>query len=147
MKVYAENNRARFDYEVVETIEAGIELKGFEVKSVKSDRATIAGSFATLKGGEAFLLGTDIPPYQPHNTPEGYDQHRTRKLLLKREDIEYLERKMQSDRLTLVPIKLYNKAGLVKVELALARGRKKSDKRELIKKRETDREIRRTLKR
>lgn len=146
MTPYAENRKARFDYEIIETFEAGIELKGFEVKAIKSGRANIAGCFAVIRNGELFLLNADIPPYQPNNTPEGYDPKRTRKLLVKREEVGYLAGKLKSENLTLVPLKLYNKRGLVKVEIALARGKKKGDKREAIRKRETKREIERTLK-
>ena len=147
MKIYAENRKARFDYEILETFEAGIELTGIEVKSIRSGKANIAGSFAILRGGEAYLVGSDIPPYQTNNTPQDYDPNRTRKLLLNRSEINYLAGKVNSEKLTLVPLKLYNKKGLIKIELALTRGKKKSDKRETIKKRETKREIARTLKR
>ena len=145
--VFSENRRARFDYEILETFEAGLVLNGSEVKSIKTGKANIAGSFAVIRGNEAFLLGADIPPYQPKNTPAGYDPTRTRKLLLTAKEIKYLAGKARADKLTLVPLKLYNKRGLVKLELALARGKKKSDKRETIKKREVKREIERTLKR
>lgn len=145
-EAYAENRKARFDYQIIETFEAGIELKGFEVKAVKSGRANIAGCFAIIRGGELFLLNADIPPYQPNNTPKEYDPKRTRKLLVKKEEVGYLAGKLKSENLTLVPLRLYNKRGLVKVEIALARGKKKGDKREAIKKREAKREIERTLK-
>lgn len=147
MTSYAENRKARFDYEIIETFEAGIILQGFEVKAIKSGRANLAGTFALIKDGELFLVNTDIPPYQSNNTPEGYDPKRTRKLLIKGVEMHNLIGKLKSEKLTLVPLKLYNKQGFVKVEIALARGKKKSDKRETIRKRETKREIARTLKR
>ncbi len=147
MANYTENSKARFDYFILETYEAGIELKGFEVKAIKNNRANLAGAFAIVRGGELFLVNANIPPYQQNNTPLDYDSKRTRKLLLKKSEIEEIERKMRSAKLTLVALKLYNKGGLVKVELGLGRGKKKADKRESIKKRETDREIERTLKR
>lgn len=146
MEIYSENRRARFDYEFLETFDAGIELLGLEVKSVRSGKASIAGSFVVIRGGEAFLLGADIPPYQPNNLPPGYEADRTRKLLLKKEEIARLAGAGNAERLTIVPLKLYNKHGLVKLELALARSKKKADKRQAIKKREVKREIRRTLK-
>lgn len=142
----SENKKAYFNYEILETFEAGIELKGYEVKSAKSGRAHIAGAFATIKDNQIWLTNADIPPYQPKNTPADYDPTRSRRLLLKRSEIKYLIGKMQAERLTLVPLKLYTKGGRIKIELALARGKRKYEKREVIKKRETQREIRRTLK-
>ena len=147
MEVYAENRRARFDYEILETYEAGIELKGFEVKAIKSGRCSIAGSFAVPKGNEIWLLNADIPPYQPANTPVDYDSKRSRRLLLKHEEIKELLGAIKARGLTLVPLRVYNKRGLVKLELALARPKKKYDKRETIRKREVKREIERTLRR
>ena len=144
-KIFAENRRAYFDYEILETYEAGIELSGLEVKSIKSGKAIIAGAFAIIRGSELFLVNADIPPYQMNNTPKEYDPTQTRKLLLRRSEIHSLIGKMQ-DKLTLVAIKLYNENGLVKLLVGLARGKKKADKREAIKKRETKREIERTLK-
>lgn len=146
MKALSENRKAYFNYEIIESLEAGIELKGYEVKAVKSGRANLAGAFATVKDGQIWLTNADIPPYQPKNTPEGYEPTRVRRLLLKKSEIEYLISKLQSERLTIIPLKLYNKGGRIKVELGLARGKRKYEKRETIKKRETQREIRRTLK-
>ncbi|MBI2024969.1 MAG: SsrA-binding protein SmpB [Candidatus Harrisonbacteria bacterium] len=146
MNALAENRKAFFNYDIIETLEAGIELKGFEVKAVKAGKASIVGAFATMKGGEIFLTNADIPPYQPNNTPSGYEPTRPRRLLLKKSEVSYLTGKLQAERLTLVPIKLYTKGGRVKVALALARGKRKYEKREKIKKRETEKAIRRTLK-
>lgn len=146
MEVYAENRKARFDYEILEIIEAGIELKGFEVKAVKSGKCSIAGSYAVPKGETLWLLNADVPPYQPNNTPAGYDPKRSRRLLVTREEVREFIGKTKSARLTLVPLRVYNKAGLVKVELGLARPKKKRDKRETIRKREVTKEIARTLK-
>lgn len=140
------NKRAYFDYEILNTYEAGIGLFGFEVKSVKSGRANLAGSFAIIKGNEAFLLNASIPPYQPKNAPEDYDPARTRKLLLHKAEIKELIGKTREKGLTLVALRLYNKKGKVKILLGLARHKKTADKRELIKKREAKREIERTLK-
>lgn len=142
----SENRKAYFHYEIVEAFEAGIELKGYEVKAVKAGRANIAGSFATVKDNQIWLTGANIPPYQSKNTPADYDPTRSRRLLLNRKEIVYLIGKMTSDRLTLVPLKLYTKTNLIKVELGLARGKKQFEKREAIKNRETQREISRTLK-
>lgn len=147
MNEVAVNKRARFDYEILETYEAGIELFGFEVKSAKSGRANLAGSFAVLKGTELYLLNASIPPYQAKNTPQDYNPDRTRKLLLHRAQIRELIGKVQQKGLTLVPLKMYNKKGLIKVLIGLARHKKAGDKREIIKKREVKREIDRAIKR
>lgn len=146
MATLAENRKAFFNYEILEAFEAGIELKGYEVKAVKSGKASLAGAFATIKDNQIWLTNADISPYQPKNTPADYDPTRPRRLLLKKSEIQYLIGKMTSERLTVVPLKLYNKGGRIKVEIALVRGKRKHEKRETIKKRETQREIRRTLK-
>ncbi|MBI2010897.1 MAG: SsrA-binding protein SmpB [Candidatus Colwellbacteria bacterium] len=145
MKEVARNKRAYFDYEILERFEAGISLLGQEVKSVKSGRINLAGSYAILRGNEVWLVGADIPPYQPQNAPEDYDPQRTRKLLLTEKEIKTLTGEIKGTGLTLVPLRAYIKGRLIKLELGLARGKKKADKREVIKKRETEREIRRTL--
>lgn len=146
MSALSENRKAYFNYEILETFEAGIELKGYEVKAVKSGKVSLTGSFATIKDNQIWLTNADISPYQPNNTPPDYEPTRSRRLLLKKDEIKYLIGKMHSDKLTLIPLKLYNKRSRIKVELGLARGKKKYEKRETIKKRETAREIRRTLK-
>jgi SsrA-binding protein len=147
MEPYGENRKARFDYQIIHAYEAGIELKGFEVKAIKSGHVNLAGSFVVPKGEELFLLNADIPPYQPLNTPEGYEQKRSRRLLITKKEIKEILTKMKGDKLTIVPLKVYNKKGLLKLEIALAKPKKTYDKREAIKKRETKREIERTLKR
>lgn len=143
----AENKKAYFNYSILETIEVGIELKGFEVKAVRAGKANLGGSFATLKSGELWLTNADISPYQPKNTPTDYDSKRPRRLLIKKEEIRDLIGKMQSGGLTIVPLKLYNKGGRIKLEIGLARGKKKADRRESLKKRAVEREIGRSLKR
>jgi len=145
MPALAENRRARFDYEIVATYMAGIELKGFEVKAVKSGKMGIAGTFVVPQENELYLLNADIPPYQPNNTPEGYDQKRSRRLLLNKKEINEIKAKIKGDRLTIVPIKVYTKRGFIKIEIALVRGKKKYDKRDTIKKRDTKREMDRSL--
>lgn len=144
MAVFSENKRAHFDYNILETYEAGLELKGFEVKSIIAGRANVNGAHAVIRGDEAWLLNCDIPPYQPGNTPDGYDAKRTRKLLLNRKEINELIGRTKEKGLTLIPTKLYNKGRNVKVEIGLARSRKKGDKRETIKKKEFKRELRRS---
>lgn len=146
MAVLAVNRRAGFDYEVLETYEAGIELLGFEVKATKSGRANIAGSFVVIKNGEAVWLNADILPYQPRNTPSGYDPTRSRKLLLRKSEIKELIGKSAQKGLTLIPLRLYTKGPRIKLEFGLARHKKKYDKREKIRTREDQRKIERALK-
>ena len=143
MKTYITNKNASFNYTISETYEAGIVLRGFEVKAVKTGRATIQGSHITVEHNEVFLVGATIAPYQPANTPSDYDPQRKRKLLLTKQEIQTLLGKKTQAGLTIVPLKIYNKNNTIKLEIALARGKKKHDKREHIKKRDTDRELRR----
>lgn len=138
-----ENKKARFDYEIMETLEAGIELTGFEVKSLKNNQGSLEGAYVIVRGGEAYIMGMLIPPYQEKNTPADYDPRRNRRLLLTKEEIAQLADVDAGKGLTIVPISIYNKSNLLKVSVALVRGKKKYDKRESIKKRETDRTIRR----
>ncbi|MEX2144911.1 MAG: SsrA-binding protein SmpB [Candidatus Spechtbacterales bacterium] len=146
-KVYAKNKKAFFDYNILDTYEAGIKLKGYEVKSIKKGLADLQGSFAIIRGQEAYITNMAVPPYQKENIPQNYDAERTRQLLLHKKQIKELEETLKRGGLTLIPLKLYNKKGLVKVELALSRGKRKYDKRQTIKKREDERKIRRSLKR
>ena len=139
------NKKAYFNYQILETYEAGIELKGFEVKAIKSGRVNLAGSYAILKDSQIWLLNTDVPPYQPKNTPLDYDSKRSRRLLLKKTEIKGLIGKIQEKGLTLVPLKVYTKNRKIKIEIGLAKSRKKVDKRELIKKRESEKEIKETM--
>lgn len=140
---YAENKKARFDYTIIEEYEAGIELLGFEVKAVKNGKANLAGSFVIIRGGEAYILNMKIDPYQPGNTPEDYEPDHNRKLLLSKKELRELEKYDQTKGLTLVPFSLYNKKNKIKVRLAVCKGKKTHDKREIIKKRDLDREMRR----
>ena len=152
MKILAKNRKAYFTYQILEKFEAGISLIGQEVKSIKSGRMTLKGSYVVLKHllrgvtPEVFLIGATIPPYQPKNAPLDYNPERSRKLLLKKAEIKYLIGKTKEKGLTLVPLRVYTKKGKIKVEFGLVRGKRKVDKRELIKKREIERKIRRFLK-
>jgi len=137
------NKKAYFNYEILETFQAGIVLTGQEVKSIKNGRISLAGSYVILKGEEIFLIGADIPPYQPKNAPRDYDPKRFRKLLLNKSEIRYLIGKSRQTGLTLIPLKVYTKRQKIKLEFGLAKGKKKVDKREKIKKREIEREMRR----
>ena len=141
------NRHAYADYDILKTYEAGIELYGFEVKSIKSGRGSLAGAFAVIRDNQAWLLNAVIPPYQAKNTPSSYDPSRTRRLLLHKWQIKELIGSAAQKGLTIIPLKMYTKRGHVKIELGLARHRKQHDKRQIIKKRETKREIERTLKR
>ena len=145
-KNLSENRKAHFHYEILETHEAGIELKGFEVKAIKNGHMDLAGTFAALRGREIYLLNANIAPYQTGNVPLDYDPTRSRRLLLKKTEISELAAKMKERGLTLVPLRVYNKGNLVKVEIALCRGKRGPDKRAAIRKREVNREIERTLK-
>jgi len=145
MKVVAENRRARFDYNILETYEAGVELIGTEVKSVKGGHMNLSGSYAVLKQGGVWLLNAQIPAYQPKNAPKGYDAERSRRLLLHRTEIKRLIGKLHEKGLTLVPLRTYVKRGLIKIELGLGRSRKKRDKRELLKKRAAQREMKQAM--
>ncbi len=145
MPVITINKRAYFDYEFLENYEAGIELFGFEVKSIRNGRINLAGTYVVIRNNEAWLLNADIPPYQPANMPKDYDSKRTRRLLLKKSEIKNLIGRIQEKGLTLMPLKVYTKRGKIKIEIGLAKSRKKRDKREMIKKRDIEREIGRNL--
>ena len=146
MPGYAENRKARFNYEILEKYETGIELLGTEVKSVRDGQMSLEGAFVIVRGGEAFLINANIPPYQIKNAPKDYDPLRNRKLLLTKKELDILAGSEKNKSLTIVPISVYNKGRKVKVEIALVKGKKKFDKRETLKKRDTDREIRREYK-
>ncbi|MCX6757871.1 MAG: SsrA-binding protein SmpB [Candidatus Nomurabacteria bacterium] len=146
MANYAENRKARFDYEILEKYETGIELLGTEVKSVRGGRMSLEGAFVIVRGGEAYIINSNIPPYQPANAPANYDPLRNRKLLLTKKEIAELAASEKNKSLTIVPLSVYNKGSKIKVNIALVKGKKQFDKRESTKKRDTDREVRRTLK-
>lgn len=146
MKVFALNKRATFNCQILETFEAGLALKGHEVKSIKHGHINLQGSYVVIKNNEAFLINATISPYQPKNTPKDYDSTRIRKLLLHKKEIKYLIGKSKERGLTLAPIKVYDKKGKIKLEFGIGRGKRKLDKRELIKKREIKKEIERKLK-
>ena len=146
MKEITKNKKAYFNYEILEKLIAGISLIGQEVKSIKSGRISLKATYVVLRNEEAFLIGANIPPYQPKNAPKDYNPERSRKLLLKKSEIKYLIGKTKQKGLTIVPLRVYNIRGKIKIEIGLVKGKKKFDKREIIKKREGEREIRRILK-
>lgn len=141
-----ENKMIRLEYEILETFDAGIELFGHEVKSLKSGRGSLKGAYIIVRGGEAFISGMQIPSYQPANTPKNYDEYRPRRLLLTKKEIMTLLGKEKQRGLTILPIKVYNKGKKVKISLVVVRKRKKYDKRELLKKKTAEREMSRVLK-
>ena len=146
MRVLAENKKAYFNYQILEKFEAGISLIGQEVKSLKTRGVNLAGNYVVIKDSEAFWVGSKISPYQPKNVSPDYNPERSRKLLLKKSEIKYLLGKAKQKGLTLVPLKLYTKDGKIKLEFGVVKGKRKVDKRELIKKREIERELKRELK-
>lgn len=146
MSTYAQNRRARFDYEILDTLEAGLVLSGTEVKSIRSGRAKLDGSYVVVRGGEALLVGTSIPPFQVANAPKDYDATAPRKLLLSKKELARLERATEQERQTAIPLSIYTKGRRLKLELALAKGKKKTDKRENIKRKDIGRDIERETK-
>lgn len=145
MKLYSENKKAHYDYEIIEKFEAGLVLIGQEVKSIKNGHINLAGSYIVINQGEPNLIGAKIPPYQPKNAPADYNVERTRKLLLNRKEIQSLIGKTQQKGFSLIPLKIYERNGRIKLEFGLAKGKKKYDKKEKIKKRDIERQMQREL--
>ena len=143
-KIIATNRKARHDYAIVDTFEAGVMLTGTEVKSLRLGRASLVDGFATIDDGEVFLRNVHIPEYE-QGSWTNHEPRRVRKLLLHRAEIERLIGKTKESGLTLVPLSIYFSAGKVKVELALARGKRSYDKRQDLARRDADREVRRAL--
>ena len=145
-KLIAENRRARFDYQFLERLEAGLVLTGTEVKAAREGKVQLAGSYAEVRDGEAWLVGASIAEYEAGGA-FGHEPERDRKLLLHRREIDSLYGKLRERGLTLVPTRMYFKDGRAKVELALARGRERFDKRRVIADREAKRQVERALRR
>lgn len=141
-----ENKKAHFNYEILERYEAGIELLGTEVKSIRAKHGSLEGAHVLVRGGEAFLVGATIQPYQAGNIDKNYDATRNRRLLLTRDEIIKLGHLESLKGLTIVPISVYNKQRKIKVEIAVVRGKKTHDKRETLKKREHERDVLREVK-
>lgn len=146
MTVLSENRKAWAQFEMLETYEAGIGLLGLEAKSVKTHKMNLEGTYIFPRHGEFFLVGANISPYQPKNTPKDYNPTRERKLLLTKKEIDYLLGKVAQKGLTILPIRVYTKGNIIKLEIAVARRLKKYDERARIKEREDKRKIERTLK-
>lgn len=145
MKNLAENRRAKFDYELMDRYEAGLALTGAEVKSAKAGHISLKGSFVVAKDGELYLLNALISPYKLAHRDTRHEDRRSRKLLLRRSEIRSLIGKSRVEGLTLVPIRVYTKNRLVKLEFAVGKGKRRLDKRDKIKRREADREMGRAM--
>jgi len=139
------NKKAYFDYKISDTFEAGVELLGHEAKAIRSGKANLVGALVKIYGGQLWLVGATIGPYQEKNTPQGFDSQRSRRLLAKKSEIASLVGQTSSKNLTLVPLKLYNKHGKIKLEIGLGVHKHKTDKRETIKKREVERQMRKHI--
>lgn len=146
IKIIADNKKARFDYEILETFEAGLVLTGSEVKSLRVNTCTLKDSYVAFRGHEAYLQNSHIPVYAA-SSYNNHEPERLRKLLLHEHEIGKINAAITEKGLSCVPLKIYFKKGRVKIELALARGKKKGDKRQSIKSREADREVQRSLRR
>ena len=148
MKIIAKNKKASLNYQILDKFEAGISLLGLEVKSIKMGRISLSGSYVVIdRNNEVLLVGATVAPYQPKNTPKDYNEQRSRKLLLKKSEIKYLIGKSRQKGLTLLPLLVYTIGNKVKIEIAIAKGKRKFDKREKIKKREFQRRKQELLKR
>lgn len=143
---YAVNKKARHEYDILDTLEAGLVLTGPEVKAVRSGQMRLGGAYITFHKGEAYLTGSHIPRYQYTGASVPHDPERSRKLLLSRKQIDLLQGKAEEKGLTIVPLSVYNKGRHIKVEIAVGRGKKLHDKRRTIKERDQKRDARRILK-
>lgn len=138
----ADNRKALYDYEVLEKFQAGLVLTGQEVKSVKNGHLSLKGAYVTFHNGDAYLTNAHITKYKQAGEIADYDPTQSRRLLLRKKEIRYLQGKLEEKGLTIVPLSVYTKKRFVKMEIALAKGKKQHDKREAIKKRDTQREMR-----
>lgn len=147
MTTFLRNKTANFNYDVLDKYEAGLSLLGTEVKSIKKGQGSLKESYVIIEENELFLVKAHIPAFQPSNAPVDYDPYQKRKLLLSKKEITAIIKKKNESGLTVIPISMYSKGNKIKLEIALARGKKKHDKRETIKKRDLERDLGRTLKR
>lgn len=136
---FTRNAKALHEYDILETVEAGLVLRGYEVKSIKSGRAQLKGAYVRIINGTPWLIGASVPPFQPGNLPVDYQERADRKLLLSKREVATLLGLQQAHSVTLIPLRLYEKKGRVKLEIGVARGKKKYDKRETIKKKDVAR--------
>ena len=145
MENYAVNKRAAFDYELLDRLEGGLVLSGYEVKAIKTGHLSLKGAFLTIHGGELYLTNAHIPAYQSANVPQNYDEYRARKVLVHKRQLAALIGRTKQKGLTLVPIRVYSSHRLVKLEFAVGKGKRLVDKREDIKQREANVTMRRAL--
>lgn len=138
---YLRNKKVTLDYELTDTYECGVELLGTEVKSIRHHHGSLNGAYVSLLGAELYLLGAHIPAWQEKNAGSTFDPYQSRKLLVHEKELRELAKASQTKGLTIVPISLYNKGRVIKLQIAIARGKKNFDKRETIKKRDLDREF------
>ncbi len=146
MKIISKNKRANFDYEIKETFKAGIVLKGYEVKAVKTKSVDLGGSYVAFKKGKPYLINAKIPPYQPKNVPKDYLPDKPRLLLLKKKEASKIILEKKAAKLVVVPLEVFLEKNLIKIKIALAKHKKKYQKKEKIKQKETKRKIERRLK-
>jgi SsrA-binding protein len=140
------NKKATLNYEVLDTYEGGLELHGYEVKAIRAGKIKFDGSYVVILGEELFLKNAEVSPYQANNVPKGFDPQRVIKILVKKAEIRKFRHKVEKEGLTLIPLSIFAKGTKLKLDFALARGKKKSDKRQDIKRREDNIEILRTIK-
>jgi SsrA-binding protein len=140
------NKKAHFNYDIQEKMTAGLELLGAEVKALRQSHGSLEGSYVIIRGGEAFLINAYIPPYQPSNIVLNYDERRPRKLLLNKKEIKKLETIEAKNGLSIIPLAVFPAGKKIKIDIAIAKGKKKFDKRETLKKRDAERETRRDIK-
>lgn len=145
--ILADNPKAKYDYEILETFEAGLVLSGQEVKAARQGHLSLKGAYAAIRQGEVWLLGSHLSPYSKAGPLPGYDPSRSRKLLLTKNEIKRLVGRLQTERLTLLPIKVYTKGRRLKISLGLGRGKRQYEKKETIKKMAIKREIQQALRR
>lgn len=141
------NKKATFNYEILEKFEAGVELLGTEVKTIREGHGSLEGAYVVVRGGEAFLIGAEIYPFQKANALPDFDPRRSRKILLTKKEIALIQTETEKKGVSAIAVSFFMKGKKIKLELALARGKKKFDKRETIKKKDSEREIRREMKR
>lgn len=146
MTTYAINKKAKFDYEILDTLEAGLVLSGHETKAIRNNQINLKGSFISFHKNEAYLTNAHISKYKYAGSVKDYDPTQNRKLLLSRKEIDLLQGKAQEKGLTIVPISVYNRGSYIKIEIGIAKGKKKHDKRKTIKDRQQKRDLRRAIK-
>ena len=142
---YISNKKARYDYQILSTIQGGLSLLGTEVKSIRNGKGSLIGSKVLIRGGEAFLVGSNIPAHQEQNAPVHFDPERNRKVLFKKSELLKLNNEVESNKLTLIPLSIYNSKRVLKMEIGIGKKKNSRDKREDIKRKEAKRSIKKEL--